>query len=63
MQFCKGPEWLRATKGMEFHRYLRRLKHEGDDLKEFEPSEYDKVIKQFRYLYKVVNRRRRYQTL
>lgn len=62
IDLCKGPEWLRATRNSDFNILRLRLNTEGEDLKQFEPEKHDKIIRRFRYLYKIGNQRKKLES-
>lgn len=59
-QLCTGPAWVRAYKGNELQRLIRRLNIEGKYLREYQPSLYHSIRKQIYFLYKRLNQKRRH---
>ena len=57
-QLITGPIWMRAFKGNEMQRLLRRFNFQGRLLKEFYPTRHHSMNKQIKYLYKKLNRRK-----
>lgn len=53
-----APIWLKGFRGNEYQRLIRRLAMQGDFLRENYPSTYNQIVKQIRFLYKKINRRR-----
>lgn len=55
----KGPSWLIGQKDRsELHRLLRRLRFDGEKLRETFPSKHHDMNKRVRYLYRRYNKRR-----
>ncbi|XP_055863409.1 39S ribosomal protein L51, mitochondrial-like [Biomphalaria glabrata] len=54
-----GPRWLIAFKADERLRLLRQMEWEGNRLKLFYPSEYNRIQKRIRYLTKIYNFKRK----
>lgn len=58
-QLMDGPKWLRGFNGNELQRNIRRLKYEGDFLREVYPTKFKELQSRVFFLYKKWNHKKR----